>query len=149
MIGEVVDNLNAVLGAIGSRGEQLSTVLAQTQQVVTGLAEDRRPIGQAVAGIAELTDATSGLLAEGREPLRDGIAELGVLAGNLDDNGELVRRFAENLPGKLDTITRPATYGSWFNFYLCRASGRAGIADAGVDLPILPLPATEPPERCR
>ncbi|GAA2775428.1 MlaD family protein [Saccharopolyspora taberi] len=149
VIGEVVANLNTVLGAVNSRGEQLSGVLAQTQQLVTGLAGDRRPIGEAMAGIAELTGATAGLLAEGRGPLRDDIAGLGVLSRNLGDHEELVRRFAENLPDKLNTVMRPATYGSWFNFYLCRASGRAGIADAGVELPILPLPATDTPERCR
>ena len=26
-------------------------------------------------------------------------------------------------PGKITQITRTATYGSWFNFYLCRFDG--------------------------
>ena len=44
------------------------------------------------------------------------------MAGTLDDNKKVVNEFLDRFPGKLNTITRTATYGSWFNFYLCEFS---------------------------
>jgi phospholipid/cholesterol/gamma-HCH transport system substrate-binding protein len=33
------------------------------------------------------------------------------------------------LPTKLNRITRTATYGSWFNFYLCDFEGRIVLSN--------------------
>ena len=41
------------------------------------------------------------------------------MAGNLDDNKEVVDGVLQRLPTSSTRITRTATYGSWFNFYLC------------------------------
>jgi phospholipid/cholesterol/gamma-HCH transport system substrate-binding protein len=46
------------------------------------------------------------------------------VAATLDDNKKVVNEFLDRFPGKLNTITRTATYGSWFNFYLCDFDGR-------------------------
>jgi phospholipid/cholesterol/gamma-HCH transport system substrate-binding protein len=48
---------------------------------------------------------------------------------NLDDSKELVAATLQRLPGKLNTITRTATYGSWFNFYLCDFTGRVILSN--------------------
>ena len=39
------------------------------------------------------------------------------------------------MPHKLNTITRTATYGSWFNFYLCDFTGRVTISKRVVHTP--------------
>ncbi|TDD88592.1 MCE family protein [Saccharopolyspora karakumensis] len=149
VIGDVITNLNDVLGTVNSRNAELDEVLVQTQQVVSGLAADREQIGSAVEGIGQVNEATAGLLAEGRQPLRESIAHLGVLSHHLDNHRPLVERFAAGLPNKLNTINRTASYGSWFNYFLCRSSGQVRISSLGV---AVPLPATSPeqmPERCR
>jgi phospholipid/cholesterol/gamma-HCH transport system substrate-binding protein len=146
VIGRVVDNLNLVLGTVNERSDEVSQLIGQLQQLVTGLAEQRKPIGDAITALGTLTDATTGLLTEARAPLKDSIAGLGALATNLDRDGDLVDRFVSGLPHKLETITRTASYGSWFNFYLCRLSGEVSVLD--VTAPIAPLPATSMPERC-
>lgn len=149
VIGEVIAKLNDVLATVNSRSGEMSTVLAQTQQVVSGLAADRDKIGSAIDGIGQVNDATAGLLAEGREPLKDSITHLGTLSRNLDDHRVLVERFAQRLPSKLNTINRTASYGSWFNYYLCRSSGQVGISDLGVKVPVNPTPADRMPARCQ
>ena len=149
VIGEVITNLNDVLGAVGSRNAQLDEVLVQTQQVVSGLAADREQIGSAVEGLGQVNDATAGLLAEGRQPLRESVEHLGVLARNLDGHRELVDRFAAGLPTKLNTINRTASYGSWFNYFLCRTSGQVRISDLGVTVPLPTTPPEQMPARCR
>jgi phospholipid/cholesterol/gamma-HCH transport system substrate-binding protein len=61
-----------------------------------------------------------------------------------------VDKFLRTLPGKVDAINRVASYGGWFNYFLCSASGRVGISSLGivVDIPGLPAPGSPMPERC-
>ncbi|TDP95167.1 MCE family protein [Labedaea rhizosphaerae] len=138
VIGEVVDNLNAVLDTVNARGDQLSSLVTTTQQLVSGLAKDSVPIGNAIDAMATLTTTTAGLLGEDRAPLKQSISALNTLAGTLDENSPLVDSFLETLPGKLDAIGRTASYGSWFNFFLCSATTDAQPAPGG-SLPGIPI----------
>jgi len=129
VIGRSIDNLNAVLGTVDERGKQLSTLISELQRFVSGLATDRAAIGASLTNIANLADATAGLVKEGRPAIRADVKELGAVAGNLDDNKKVVAGVLQRLPNKLDTITRTATYGSWFNFYLCDFEGRVILSN--------------------
>jgi phospholipid/cholesterol/gamma-HCH transport system substrate-binding protein len=129
VIGRTIDNLNAVLGTVDERGKQLSTLISELQRFVSGLATDRTAIGASLTNIANLADATAGLVKEGRPAIRADVKELGAVAGNLDDNKKVVAGVLQRLPNKLDTITRTATYGSWFNFYLCDFEGRVILSN--------------------
>lgn len=133
VIGAVVDNLNVVLDTINAREAQLSRLIVDLQRLVSGLAADREPIGNAIASLAELTDVTAGLVGEVRPPLRADILALDDVSRTLADSEPVVQDFLRTLPGKLESISRTATYGSWFNFYLCAGSGT-------ITLPPLPPP---------
>jgi phospholipid/cholesterol/gamma-HCH transport system substrate-binding protein len=121
IIGAVIDNLNSVLHTIGSRSGELSNFVTTLQQLVSGLAADRQPIGSAISAIASLSSATAGLLQVVRPPLSTDITQLGRLAGNLAANTPTVNTFLKNLPLKMSEITRLASYGSWLNFFMCDA----------------------------
>jgi phospholipid/cholesterol/gamma-HCH transport system substrate-binding protein len=41
----------------------------------------------------------------------------------------------QNMPEKLNTMTRTASYGSWFNFYLCNFDGNV-ILPTGTRVPV-------------
>jgi phospholipid/cholesterol/gamma-HCH transport system substrate-binding protein len=127
VIGQVIDNLNAVLDTVNSRDEQLSQLITTLQALVSGLAEDRKPIGDAIASIGELTNVTAGFVEDARPSLRADIGHLGDLAGNLNASDQKLERTLQNLPGKLDRLGRAGGYGSWFNFYLCGVSGSVGL----------------------
>jgi phospholipid/cholesterol/gamma-HCH transport system substrate-binding protein len=148
VIGQVITNLNGLLDTVNARGQQLSDLVVTLQQLVSGLAADRKPIGDAVQALSGLAGTTSGLLAEAREPLRNDIAALGTLTKNLNDNEQLVEHFFQFMPEKLTELTRTASYGSWFNFFLCSASGSVALPPL-VSQPItVPLaPVTQP--RCK
>ncbi|MBK1788367.1 MCE family protein [Prauserella cavernicola] len=148
VIGQVIGNLNTVLGTLNQRGPQLGGLIDATQQLVTGLSEQREPIGEAVSALGELTTTTSGLLSEARPPLKRDIAALGALSGNLADSEELLDHLLQVMPGNLEKFTRTLSYGSWFNYYLCGLTGTIGLSSLNITLPFLPLPATEQPERC-
>ncbi|MGW5053313.1 MCE family protein [Actinokineospora sp. NPDC004072] len=141
IIGQVIANLNGVLDTVNARGEQLSDLLVTVQQLVSGLAEDREPIGEAIEAIGGLADTTAGLLTEARAPLKQDIAHLGALVDTLNENEPVVEHFIQFLPEKTAALTRTASYGSWFNFYLCEASGDIGVPgliEQPINLPLLP-----------
>ena len=129
VIGRTIDNLNAVLGTVDQRDQQLSTLLSELQRFVSGLSEDRKAIGASLTNIAGLADSTAGLVRDSRPAIRTDIRELEQVTGTLDDNRQLVDSFLKRLPKKLDRITRTATYGSWFNFYLCDFEGRVVVSN--------------------
>ena len=140
VIGQVVDNLNALLDTVNVRGSQLSDLVLQLQSLVSGLAEDRKPIGDAIEALGGLAETTSGLLDEARAPLKDDIAALGDLTRLLNDNEPITEHFIQFLPEKLTALSRTASYGSWFNFFLCSASGSVtipGLLTQPIDVPAI------------
>ena len=148
VIGEVIANLNTVLGTVNQHGPQLGDLIDQTQRLVSGLAEQRKPIGDAVAALGDLAVSTSGLLADARPALKDDVAQLGALSQNLGDSQELLDHLLTVLPGNLQKFTRTLSYGSWFNYYLCGITGKIGISSLDISLPIIPIPGTQRAERC-
>ncbi|MDQ1015221.1 MCE family protein [Streptomyces afghaniensis] len=124
LIGSVIDNLNTVLETLDKRGARFSGLLKQLRRVISGLSADRKPIGSSLVSIGNLTEATSGLLEDARPALKDDIAGLTDLTGTLNRNEKTVEGVLKRLPNKLNELTGTASYGSWFNFYLCDFDGR-------------------------
>ena len=150
VIGQVIDNLNSVLDTVNGRTTELTGLIDQVQQLSTGLAAQRAPIGDAIAALGELTESTAGLVSSARPALRSDIVALGQLSANLAAQGDTVDKFLAGLPHKVEAISRVSSYGGWFNYYLCSASGRVGISSLGivVDIPALPAPGTPMVPRC-
>jgi phospholipid/cholesterol/gamma-HCH transport system substrate-binding protein len=121
VIGELISNLDAVLHTVSRRSGELAGLINTLQELVSGLAADRQPIGNAISGIASLTNATAGLLQVARAPLHADIVQLGRLATNLDNNSPAVDSFLHTLPVKMDEIAKLASYGSWLNLFMCDA----------------------------
>jgi phospholipid/cholesterol/gamma-HCH transport system substrate-binding protein len=141
VIGQVIDNLNSVLTTVNSRGGALSDLITTLQQLVSGLAQDREPIGNAISALSDLTDSTANLLQLGRAPLHQDIAGLRQLATNLAGNQGTIDTFLRNLPVKYQEIGTLASYGSWLNLYLCAATV-TGVSTSDHSPPPTGLPAT-------
>lgn len=137
VIGELLTNLNTVLDTVNQRADKVSSLVISLQELVSGLSQDRGAITSSISSLAQLTDATAGLLKPMRDPLKTSLAALGDLSANLNANNDVVNKFLFDLPVKLDAIIRTATYGSWFNFYLCSADISVGL---GGSVPPLVLP---------
>jgi phospholipid/cholesterol/gamma-HCH transport system substrate-binding protein len=147
VIGALIDNLNSVLGTVSSRDAQLSSLIVTLQQLVSGLAGDRAPIGDAISALSDLTNTTAGLVTDARPALKSDIAELGAVSKNLADNSDIVQGVLQRLPNKLTTITRTATYGSWFNFFLCEGSGQVSLPPI-ITNPVKVTAVSAPQARC-
>lgn len=144
VIGRTIDQLNEVLTTVADRSEQLDQLILQLQRFTSGLAQDREAIGASLTNISDLAESTAGLVKEVRPPIREDIVQLGALARTLNENSDTVESFLQTWPVKLAAVTRTATYGSWFNFYLCDFRGEVTLPTellgAGQSDPI-PLPS--------
>jgi phospholipid/cholesterol/gamma-HCH transport system substrate-binding protein len=136
IIGELITNLNDVLVTLGERDEELSDLIVQLQRFVTGLKTDRDAILGALRDVSDLAVETAGLVKDVRPGLTKDISELRRLSQVLDDNRAELDRAIQILPIKLQKIGRTATYGSWFNFYLCNFRGTVKIPKLVDGLPV-------------
>ena len=137
VIGRTITNLNAVLGTVDSHDKALGDLLVQLQRFVSGLAGDRAAIGSSLTNINNVAGQTADLLANGRPAIKADVANLRSLTTLLNKpaNTAAFEKFLSTSPGKLETLTRTATYGSWFNFYLCRFNGRVVLPDGATTSP--------------
>ncbi|MEU5884814.1 MCE family protein [Spirillospora sp. NPDC047279] len=122
VIDQVIANLNGLLDTLNGRSGRVVELVDTLQRLVSGLAADRRPIGEAIGALDDLARSTAGLLEVGRDPLKKDIAQLGRLSGNLADESATLDKFLNTLPVKMNAIGRLGSYGSWMNLYLCQAS---------------------------
>jgi len=129
VIGRTIDNLNAVLGTVDAHDQQLLSLIDQLQRFTSGLAADRETIGRSLSGINALSAETADLLVSTRPLIKDDVAQLRTLATTLNKpaNVKEFETFIGNAPNRINTLTRTATYGSWFNFYLCKFDTKSPI----------------------
>jgi phospholipid/cholesterol/gamma-HCH transport system substrate-binding protein len=129
VIGDLIDNLNEVLEHVGDRDDQLSDLIVSFRDLVGGLTKDRHAILDSLDSISELSVQTADLVSGIRPSFADDIKHLRGVAETLDSNKEELDRTLQVLPIKLTKVGRTATYGSWFNFYLCDFTGRVVLGD--------------------
>ncbi|MBU2694653.1 MlaD family protein [Nocardioides sp. WV_118_6] len=129
VIGDLVTNLSSVLGVVQERSGQLDTTLVTLQQLVSGLSEDRKTIGETIDGLSDLSYSVAGLLEEGRGPLKRSIRSLGDLSGVLANNEAVIEKSLRTMPDKMKRMAKLASYGSWVNFYLCSIEGRIPLPE--------------------
>jgi phospholipid/cholesterol/gamma-HCH transport system substrate-binding protein len=147
VIGSLIENLNQVMVTIGNRDAQLSDLLIKLRQFVSGLSDDRQAILGSLDSISALAVQTSGLVTDIRPSLTTDVKQLKNVAGNLDRNKAEIDRALQVLPIKLTKVGRTATYGSFFNFYLCNFKGAVKFP-AGSPLKELPLDYATNSPRC-
>jgi phospholipid/cholesterol/gamma-HCH transport system substrate-binding protein len=143
VIGQVVNNLVTVLGTVQKRNAGLNETINQLQLLVTGLAGDRGTIAASLSHIDDLATSSTSLISAVRPFLPSDLKSLGQLARNLNTTkdpdgqntlaGELARE-----PAKLNRIIRTASYGGYFNFWLCQ------LNVAGLPVSIGPTASSAP-----
>lgn len=134
VIGRVVDNLTTILSTVDQRDRGLTRLIDRFRDLMSGLADDRDTISTSLPKLASLLDAGGGLLRDVRDPLKDDIAHLGSAAGKLAESKGTLDAVIGGLPEKLQAINRTASYGSWFNFYLCSADVRLSLLGGTAEL---------------
>jgi phospholipid/cholesterol/gamma-HCH transport system substrate-binding protein len=124
VIGQVVDNLLTVLNTVEKRDAGLSETITQLQRLVTGLAGDRQTIAASLTNIDNLATSSTSFIAGIRPYLPKDLKGIESLARNLNtskdpDGKNALAEELNLLPAKVNRITRTASYGGYFNFWLC------------------------------
>jgi phospholipid/cholesterol/gamma-HCH transport system substrate-binding protein len=132
VIGQLITNLNSVLDHVGDRDRQLDQLITTFQQFVGGLKRDRGAILGSLDRISNLSEQTADLVSGIRAPFVSDIHHLRGFAANLDRGRPEIDRALQVLPIKLRKVGRTATYGSWFNFYLCDFTGQVRIGKTAI-----------------
>lgn len=137
LIGDVIGNLNSVLGTMDQRKDEFSGIVDNVQQVVSRLSADRDNL---VGGVGDINDATgtmASLLQDTRPGLQGDIAQLDRLMGLLstDDAQDELQWVLSNMPAAFRQVVRVGTYGAFFNFYLCGLRFKVGSEDNPVYIP--------------
>jgi phospholipid/cholesterol/gamma-HCH transport system substrate-binding protein len=124
VIGRVIDNLDKVIATIDSRDQEVSGLITNLKSLVSGLATDRHAIGESLVSVNQLIYTTNGLLTDVRPSVKTDIATLGHLSKILAQNGNQLDKAFAAMPTNFMLLDRSASYGSWFNFYLCSMDAR-------------------------
>ncbi|MBF6134132.1 virulence factor Mce family protein [Nocardia otitidiscaviarum] len=146
LIGSVIENLKTVLATIDDRDQEFATTLDELQRLVSGLAADSDPIGDAIPRISGATGDLTGLLTQARPDLKETINQLGRTATSIDDQSGDIEWIIQNLPDAYKKLVRIGSYGSFLNIYVC---GTDFLVDGPDGKPLfLKLPGAQTTGRC-
>jgi len=130
LIGQVVDNLNVVLGSLGGQSDRLDKAVVSLSQLVRGLAERKTDIANAVAYTNAAAGSVADLLSQARAPLSKVVHETDRVAGIVDADHDYLDNLLNTLPEKYQALYRQGMYGDFFAFYLCdvvlKVNGKGG-----------------------
>jgi phospholipid/cholesterol/gamma-HCH transport system substrate-binding protein len=130
LIGEVIDNLNAVLGTVDAKRAEFDTSVDELQQLIGGLAEGRDSIAGAISPLASAEADLTDMLRKSRRPLQGVLENIRPLATELDERQEEVNQVLDPLEENYLRLNALGAYGSFFNIYYCsirmKVNGPAG-----------------------
>jgi phospholipid/cholesterol/gamma-HCH transport system substrate-binding protein len=130
LIGDVINNLNTVLGTVDEKGAQFDASVDQLQQLLTGLAQNRDPIAGAIPPLASASNDLTDLLQQSRRPVQGVIENVRPLAQRMDERKGDINKVIEPLAENYLRLNALGAYGSFFNIYYCsvrlKINGPAG-----------------------
>ncbi len=130
LIGQVIGNLNVVLGSLGGQSDRLDKAVTSLSQLVHQLALRKTDISNAVAYTNAATGSIADVLAQARTPLQKVVHETDRAAGAGVAEHDYLDTFLNTLPDKERMLARQGLYGDYFSFYLCdlvlKLNGKGG-----------------------
>lgn len=147
VIGDVINNLNVVLGTVDDKGAAFSASVDQLQQLISGLARGRDAVAGAIPPLASTTSDLTDLLKRSRRPLQGNIENIRPIATELDDRKAEVANDIEQLPEDYLRLSALGAYGAYFNIYFCSVSLKIN-GPAGSDI-LIPMGGQPDPSKGR
>jgi phospholipid/cholesterol/gamma-HCH transport system substrate-binding protein len=130
LIGQVIVNLNTVLGSVGDQSTQFAKAVDSLAQLVQTMAGRKQDISNSLANGNAAADSITDLLTRARPPLQKVVHETDRTAGIVVGDKEYMDKLLETLPDKYRALQREGIYGDFFAFYLCditlKVNGKGG-----------------------
>lgn len=130
LIGEVITNLNTVLGSIGDQNVQFDKGVRSLSELVAALADRRGDITNSVAYANDAAGTIADLLQQARPPLNTVVVQTDRVSAQALSDHEYLEKLLDTLPDKYRVLSREGLYGDFFSFYLCdiilKVNGKGG-----------------------
>lgn len=130
LIGDVITNLNTVLGTVDAKGAKFDASVDELQKLITGLAQGRDPIAGAIGPLASAENDLTSMLQQSRRPVQAVIENARPFAQRLDERKADVNKVIEPLAENYLRLNALGAYGAFFNIYYCsirmKINGPAG-----------------------
>ncbi|MGV0643778.1 MCE family protein [Mycolicibacterium sp. XJ879] len=130
LIGEVIGNLNTVLGSLGDHTNQFATAVDSVSELVAGLEDRKKDISSGIAYANAAAGSITGLLKQARPPIKTVVHEADRVAAAVVADHEYVDNLLKTLPDAYQMLDRLALSGDFFSFYMCevvlKLNGKGG-----------------------
>ncbi|MDF2822917.1 MAG: virulence factor Mce family protein [Mycobacterium sp.] len=130
LIGEVVVNLNTVLGSLGEHSDDFGTAVDSFAQLMHGLADRKQDLANSVAHADAAAGTIADLLSQARPPLQKTVQEVDRTAANVLADHDYFDNLLKTLPDAYRVLGRQGLNGDFFSFYLCdvafKLNGKGG-----------------------
>ncbi|WP_374238416.1 virulence factor Mce family protein [Mycobacterium sp. PSTR-4-N] len=119
LIGQVITNLDVVLGSLGDQSDQFAKAVDGLSGLVETLKDRRQDITTGLAYTNAAASSIADLLAQSREPFSKTVRETDRAAGIVVADNEYFDNLLNTLPDAYQALARQGIYGDFFSFYLC------------------------------
>jgi phospholipid/cholesterol/gamma-HCH transport system substrate-binding protein len=130
LIGQVIVNLNTVLGSLGDQSDQFGKAVDALADLVEGLESRKEDITNGLAYTNAAAASITDLLAQARPPFAKTIHETDRAAAIVVADHEYFDNLLNTLPDAYQALARQGIYGDFFSFYLCdialKLNGKGG-----------------------
>ncbi|WP_197382052.1 MCE family protein [Mycolicibacterium mengxianglii] len=130
LIGDVIVNLNTVLGSLSGQSEQFGKAVTALSELVQGLAQRKDEIATGLAYTNAAAGSITALLSEARPPFQKVITETDRSASIVLADHDYFDNVINTLPDAYQVLNRQGMYGDFFSFYLCdialKLNGKGG-----------------------
>ena len=130
LFGQVINNLNVVLGSLGGQTDKLDKAVTSLSELVGRLSQRKADISNAVAYTNAAAGSVADLMSQARQPFQKVVHETDRAAGIVVADHEYFDKIIDTLPDKYRALGRQGMYGDFFSFYLCdvvlKLNGKGG-----------------------
>lgn len=130
LIGQVIVNLNTVLGSLGNQSGQFAKAVDSLSQLIAGLKSRKTDIRNAVAYANAAAGSIAGLLEQARPPLKTDVAQSDRVTSLVLADHDYFDDLLNTLPDAYQKLARQGLNGDYFAYYLCdlliKVNGKGG-----------------------
>jgi phospholipid/cholesterol/gamma-HCH transport system substrate-binding protein len=130
LIGQVITNLNTVLGAVSEHSKGLDSAVSSLSQLVSSLSARKEDLAAALGNVNAAAGTIADLLMQARAPLQKTVNETDRFAGLVVADHDYFNNLLETLPDSYRALARNGLYGDFFSEYLCdvylKINGKGG-----------------------
>jgi phospholipid/cholesterol/gamma-HCH transport system substrate-binding protein len=119
LIGQVVGNLNVVLGTLGGQSDQLAKTVDSLSTLIGALSARKTDIATAIGYSNAAAATTADLLQQTRPAIHDTVVQTDRAAGTVMADHDYFDDLINTLPDAYQKLGRQGLYGDFFSFYLC------------------------------